>query len=257
MKEYLETAFTAAHKAGKIIKDNFRKQKEISYKGKINLVTNIDKKAEETILKIIKKAFPNHNILAEESRHSYNPKEEFCWIIDPLDGTTNYVHQFPFVSVSIALQRNGESVLGVVYNPILEELFYSEIKKGSFKNGNQIYVSKTFEIGKAFLVTGFPYNMESENRNNIANFSKMIKRCRGIRRLGSAAIDLCYVAAGIYDGFWELGLMPWDTAAGILIVEQAGGKITKFDGSAYSVFDKEIVATNGYVHNDLLNILRN
>ena len=257
MDKFFEVANIASRQAGKIIKDYFHKPKEVSYKGRIDLVTNIDKKAEDTIIKIIKKSYPNHNILTEESEHLQNPNQEFCWVIDPLDGTTNYVHQFPFVSVSIALQKNQETILGIVYNPILEEFFYSEKGKGSFRNGNHISVSKTSDIGNAFLATGFPYNIKDEKRNNISHFTKLIRRCRGIRRAGSAAIDLCYVAAGIFDGFWELELMPWDTAAGILIVEQAGGTVTNFNGSKFSIFDKEIVATNDRIHNELLNILNN
>ena len=257
MEKYLEIAMTAAKKAGKIIKKNFHKKKDVSYKGKINLVTDIDKKAEEAIIQIIKKSYPDHNILTEESEHSYNPDQEFCWVIDPLDGTTNYIHEFPFVSVSIALQKNQESILGIVYNPIFEELFYSEIGKGSFRNGIKISVSKTSDMDKAFLATGFPYDMYNEKRNNIRNLTKVIRGCRGIRRAGSAAIDLCYVASGIFDGFWELELMPWDTAAGLLIVEQAGGIVTKLNGTKFSIFDKDIVSTNGHIHNKLLNILNN
>ena len=255
MDKFFEIASIAARQAGKIIKDYFHKPKVISYKGRIDLVTNVDKKAEDIIIKIIKKSYPNHNILTEESEHSYNPNQEFCWVIDPLDGTTNYVHKFPFVSVSIALQKNQESILGIVYNPILEEFFYSEIGKGSFRNGNRISVSKTSIISNAFLSTGFPYKINDEKRNNISNFAKIIRRCRGIRRAGSAAIDLCYVATGIFDGFWELELSPWDTAAGILIIKQAGGTITNFDGSKFSIFNKEIIATNGHIHKELLNIL--
>jgi len=257
MNKFLEIAITAAKEAGKIIKENFHKQKKIFYKGKIDLVTNIDKKAEDIIIRIIKNSYPNHNILTEESKHSQDPHQEFCWVIDPLDGTTNYVHELPPVSVSIALQKNRESIIGVVYNPINNELFYSEIGKGSFRNKQKISVSKNNNISKALLVTGFPYNMEDAQRNNIHNFTKVIKICQGIRRLGSAAIDLCYVAAGIFDGFWELELMPWDTAAGILIVKEAGGRISKINNEKFSIFDKEIVATNGFIHNELLNILGN
>lgn len=257
MKEFKETALRAAHEAGAIIRENFYKPKEISYKGRIDLVTNIDKKAEDVIINIIKTSYSSHNILTEERQLAQDPKQKFRWIIDPLDGTTNYVHGFPFVAVSIALHYNGVPQLGVVYNPILEELFYAEKGSGSLKNDSPIAVSSNMNIEKAFLVTGFPYNMEDDARNNIENFVNVIRRCRGIRRVGSAAIDLCYVACGIFDGFWELELSPWDTAAGELIVKQAGGVVTKIDSSPFSIFDKEIVATNGQIHETLLKILQN
>jgi myo-inositol-1(or 4)-monophosphatase len=256
MQEFKEIALKAAYGAGAIIRENFYKPKEISYKGRIDLVTNIDKKAEDMIIKIIKKSYPTHNILTEERQLSQDPNQEFRWIIDPLDGTTNYVHGFPFVAVSIALHRNGVPQLGIVYNPILEELFYAEKGSKSLKNGSPIAVSSNRDIERAFLATGFPYNMEDDKRNNLVNFINVIRRCRGIRRAGSAAIDLCYVASGIFDGFWELGLSPWDTAAGEFIVRQAGGMVTKIDGSPFSIFDKEIVATNGEIHEILLNLLQ-
>lgn len=257
MQEFKEIALEAAHEAGAIIRENFYKPKKISYKGKINLVTDIDKKAEDIIIKIIKKSYPTHNILTEERKLAQDPEQRFRWIVDPLDGTTNYVHGFPFVAVSIALHYNGVPQLGVVYNPILEELFYAEKGQASLKNGSPIAVSSNKDIERAFLATGFPYKMEDEERNNIENFVNVIRRCRGIRRAGSAAIDLCYVACGIFDAFWELGLSPWDTAAGEFIVRQAGGIVTKIDGSTFSVFDKEIVAASGGIHEILLKILQN
>ncbi|MEA2104925.1 MAG: inositol monophosphatase family protein [Candidatus Cloacimonadota bacterium] len=255
MTEYLITALKAAKSAGKVIEENFHKKKKISYKGRIDLVTNIDKKAEEIIIEIIGKKYPKHNILTEETEHKQNSEMEYRWVIDPLDGTTNYVHGFPFVCTSIALQKNDETICGVVYNPILGELFYSEKGAGSFCNNKQISVSDHKELDKSILATGFPYNIENEERNNLDHFNKIIKKCRGIRRPGAAALDLCYVAAGIFDGYWEMELFPWDTAAGILIVEEAGGKVTKFDDSEFSIFDKEILATNGLVHKELVGIL--
>ena len=254
MQKFFDIAQQAAKAAGKIIKDNFHKNKNISYKGRIDLVTDIDKKAEDNIIKILNKHFPKHNILTEETDFDIDDRTEYCWVIDPLDGTTNYVHEFPFVNVSIALQKNKKSIVGVVFNPILDEFFCAIKGRGSYKDEQKLSVSKTTELKKSMLATGFPYEMNSE-RNNLHNFNRVIKKCRGVRRPGAAAIDLCYVAAGTFDGFWEMELHPWDTAAGILIVEEAGGKVSKFDGSEFSIFDKEILVTNGQIHGDLIEIL--
>ncbi|MBS3741674.1 MAG: inositol monophosphatase [Candidatus Cloacimonetes bacterium] len=254
MQKYFDIAQKAAKAAGKIIKNNFHKKKNVSYKGRIDLVTDIDKRAEDAIIQILKNNFPDHNILTEESDFARDDRSEYCWVIDPLDGTTNYVHEFPFVNVSVALQKSKESIVGVVFNPILDEFFYAIKGRGSYKNEQRLVVSQSTELKKSVLATGFPYEMKGE-RNNLDNFNKIIKECRGVRRPGAAALDLCYVAAGIFDGFWEMELHPWDTAAGILIVEEAGGKIAKFDGAEFSIFDKEIVATNGKIHEKLINIL--
>ena len=256
MKEYLDIALEAGAKAGEIIRENFHKKKRIDYKGRINLVTNVDREAERIVIETIKNYYPKHNILTEETEYAQNPDQEYCWVIDPLDGTTNYVHGFPFVCVSIALQRNGKSIVGVVYNPILHELFFAEKGRCCVRNDEEIHVSDNSDFSKSLLATGFPYDMLNDKRNNIQNFAKVIKSCRGIRRPGSAAIDICYVACGIFDGYWELELYPWDTSAGIVILEEAGGKVSKFDGSEFSIFDKEIVATNGQIHEEFLRILR-
>ncbi len=255
MSEFLDIAINSAKSAGKIIRDNFHKKKNVSYKGRIDLVTDIDKKAEETIVRILNEHFPSHNILTEETDYKIDENQKYCWIIDPLDGTTNYIHQFPFVAVSVALQKNGKSIVGVVYNPILEEIFYSENGNGSLLNGRQLKVSENNSLVKSILATGFPYDIKDDETNNLKNFERIIKKCRGIRRPGAAALDLCYVAAGIFDGYWETQLWPWDTAAGILMVEEAGGKVTKFDDSKFSIFDKEILATNGDIHGNLVGIL--
>lgn len=255
MKEFLDIALEASAKAGEIIRENFHKKKLIDYKGRINLVTNVDIEAEKVVIEIIRNYYPKHNILTEETEHKQNPDQEYCWVIDPLDGTTNYVHGFPFVCVSIALQKNGKSVVGVVYNPILNELFFAEKGKRCVRNDEEIHVSDNPDFSKSLLATGFPYDMLNDARNNIQYFSKLIKQCRGIRRPGAAALDICYVACGIFDGYWELELYPWDTAAGIVILEQAGGQVSKFDGSEFSIFDKEIVATNGKIHEEMLEIL--
>ncbi len=256
MKDYLDIALEACTKAGDIIRENFHKKKLIDYKGRINLVTNVDREAEKVVVETIRNYYPKHNILTEETEHAQNPGQEYCWVIDPLDGTTNYVHGFPFVCVSIALQKNNESIVGVVYNPILHELFFAEKGRCCVRNDEEVHVSDNSDFPKALLATGFPYDMLNDERNNIKNLSKVIKKCRGIRRPGAAAIDICYVACGIFDGYWELELYPWDTAAGIAILEEAGGKVSKFDGSEFSIFDKEIAASNGHIHEEFLRILK-
>jgi myo-inositol-1(or 4)-monophosphatase len=227
---------------------------EISHKGRDNIVTDVDKKAEAMIIKDILAAFPGHSILSEESepRSGLAP---YTWIIDPLDGTTNFAHAFPFFCVSIALEKSGRIVLGVVYDPIREELFFAEKGRGAYLNGKKIHVSKVKKLIDSFLATGFSYGIKRKDRN-ISYFRKLLTRTQAIRRAGSAALDLCYVACGRFDGFWEMDLHPWDSAAGMLIVEEAGGKVTRFDSSPYSPYDKNILATNGHIHNKMSSFLK-
>jgi myo-inositol-1(or 4)-monophosphatase len=227
---------------------------EISHKGRDNIVTDVDKKAEAMIIKDILAAFPGHSILSEESepRSGLAP---YTWIIDPLDGTTNFAHAFPFFCVSIALEKSGRVVLGVVYDPIREELFFAEKGRGAYLNGKKIHVSKVKKLIDSFLATGFSYGIKRKDRN-ISYFRELLTRTQAIRRAGSAALDLCYVACGRFDGFWEMDLHPWDSAAGMLIVEEAGGKVTRFDRSPYSPYDKNILATNGHIHNKMSSFLK-
>lgn len=258
-KDFRKLALSAAREAGAYIKRSTGKIKKIHYKGEINVVTDVDRKAESIIVGRIKRKFPSHSIIAEESsygrEHVSREKKEFRWIIDPLDGTTNFLHGFPVFCVSIAFECRNRIVLGVVYDPTRDELFLAEKGKGAFLNKKRICVSETGSIKKSLVVTGFAYNVKRARNNNINNFAKFIKAAQAVRRVGSAAIDLCYVACGRFDAFWELYLHPWDTAAGMLIVKEAGGKITKFDGSKYGISDKEVLASNPKIHSKMVAIL--
>ncbi len=254
VKEYYIFAIEIAEKAGEILLDLYPKIHEIRYKGSINLVTEADVKSENLLKQAIKEKYPAHTILAEESGLEDRDKT-FKWIIDPLDGTTNFAHGFPWFCVSVALEVNKEICLGVVHNPISKETFSVLKQNGAFLNGMPIRVSKAKQIEKALLATGFPYNIHEQPEPVVSRFNKMLKVARGIRRAGSAALDLCYVACGRFDGFWEERLYPWDTAAGLLLVKEAGGIVTDFKGNPYSIYGKEILATNGFLHKTMLEIL--
>lgn len=254
--QFKKTAIDAAKKAGLILKKNIGKAHSIEFKGAIDIVTEMDKKAEDLIIKTIKKEFPEHGILTEESSEQ-KTGSEYRWIIDPLDGTTNYSHGFPVFCVSIALERNGEIMLGVVYNPMLKELFTAEKGKGAYLNNKKIKVSNIKELTKSLLATGFPYDVRTSKRNNIANFANFAVKAQAIRRAGSAALDMCYVACGRFDGFWELKLKPWDTAAAMLIIKEAGGMVTDFNGGSFSFSSSETLASNGLIHADMISVLQN
>jgi len=244
----------AARKAGRLLKENINKSDEIYYKGAVDLVTPFDTKAQRTIFDHLSSFFPDHDYLAEEGL-SQNKGAEMRWIIDPLDGTTNYAHHYPVFTISIALERKSEIVLGLVYDPMREEMFSALKGKGAFLNGKKISVSDIDELDKSLLATGFPYDVRISHKNNILHFNNFIIRAQGIRRCGSAAMDLCYVACGRYDGFWELKLKPWDTAAGVLIVREAGGQVSDFRGGEFSISGSEILATNGSIHQQMADIL--
>ena len=256
MNTYKKHAIEIAVKAGKFIRSHLGKIKILGYKGEINLVTDIDKKSEDLIIKYLKKPFPRHEFLAEE-RGGSRAACDYRWVIDPLDGTTNFTHGFPFFCVSIALEKGGSSILGVIYDPMREELFYAEKGKGAFLNKKRIQVSRTPKLKDSLLATGFAYNFKRARKSNIENFINFSLNSRAIRRAGSAALDLSYVACGRFDGFWELDLYPWDTAAGSLIVKEAGGKISKFLGKTYSHYDKELLASNGRIHSEMIKVLKN
>jgi len=255
MDEFLKTAKSAAIRAGDYALSRKGRIGRISYKGAINLVTDVDKKNEELIVGMIKKKYPSHGILSEEA-YSKNTQAEFKWIIDPIDGTTNYSRGLPIYCVSIALEIDGQAAVGVVYDPERRELFTAVYKKGSYLNGKKIHVSKTSKIRQGFFVTGFAYNIHEDLNDNIENFKSFLKKCLAVRRLGSAALDLASVACGRFDGFWEMNLNPWDAAAGALIVKEAGGKVTKFDGSEFVCYDKELLSSNTAIHGEMIKILK-
>jgi myo-inositol-1(or 4)-monophosphatase len=251
---FRKIAVEAALESGMFIKKSVGKALKVSYKGRDNIVTDVDKKCESIIIKKVLTAFPGHSVLSEECGRINGPSP-YKWIIDPLDGTTNFAHAFPFFCVSIGLERSGCAILGVVYDPVRDELFVAEEGQGASLNGKKISVSGTGRLSNSFLATGFSYGFRKKDRN-IRNFRNFLTRSLAIRRAGSAALDLCYVACGRFDGFWEMDLHPWDSAAGALIVREAGGRVTKFDGSPYSHYDKDVLATNSSIHRSMLNILR-
>lgn len=253
MRSYKKIAIDAALKSGRFIKKSVGKIGRISYKGRDNIVTDIDKKAEGIIIGMIASAFPQHSILSEESRPTRG-SSKYKWIIDPLDGTTNFAHSFPFFCVSIALEVDAQVSIGVVYDPMRKELFFAERGKGAYLNGKKVYVSSTKKLVDSFLATGFSYGRSKKDKN-VRNFREFLIRSLAIRRAGSAALDLSYVACGRFDGFWEMDLHPWDSAAGMLIVREAGGVVSRFDGSTYVPYNSDILASNGIVHKEMASLL--
>lgn len=248
-----ETLLEALRAAGDIIYKALCDEKIIEFKGEIDIVTPTDKAAEKAVTDIIKKKFPDHAILAEESRpEGHSP---YRWIIDPLDGTTNFAHGLPHAAVSIALTEKGTAILGGVLDPFRKELFFAEKGKGAFVNKARITVSKTKALDHAMLATGFPYDRREHADKYLALYKAFMVKTQGIRRLGSASLDLCYVACGRYDGFWELKLHPWDTAAGALIAEEAGGTVTNFRNEKFDIFGTQTLASNGLVHGEMLKVL--
>lgn len=254
MKQERTVAFRAALEAGALIKERMGQIASIDYKSAFNLVTDVDKASETLILEIILGVFPEDSILAEESGAS-KTKSARRWLIDPLDGTTNYAHSYPFFCVSIGLEEDGEMVLGVVYDPIRDELFYALKGEGAFLNDEKIKVSTIDSVAASLLVTGFPPDSRGTDINNMVEFTTLTNLSHGVRRDGSAALDLCYVATGRTEGFWEKRLSAWDVGAGSLIVEEAGGRVTDLEGNKLDVDKGFILATNGLVHDQVLKVL--
>ncbi len=248
------TAVNAAKKAGLMLKGRLGSAGVVEYKGALNLVTEMDRKAEDVIISEIRKAFPTHAILTEESGE-HAGEGRYRWIIDPLDGTTNYAHGLPFFCVSIGFEESGAVTEGVVYNPMLDELFHARKGKGAYLNGRRIRVSGTGDLNSSLLATGFPYDIRSSEDNNLDHFRDFALRAQAIRRAGSAALDLCYAACGRFDGFWEMKLKPWDTAAGCLMVEEAGGVVSDFSGAPFAMDKPECLASNALIHRQMLDVL--
>ncbi len=251
------TAIKAAKAAGKIIQDYYLKNVDaISKKKTYDLVTKADIDAENRIISIIKDKFPEHSILTEESGEERN-RSDYFWIIDPLDGTNNFYHKFPMFCVSIALYKKGKPLIGVVFDPIKKELFCAEKNRGAFLNDKQIKVSNTNSLNKSLLALGFYYERGSLMRKSLGQMKKFFyENVHGIRRTGSAALDLCYTACGRFDGYWELKLNPWDYAAGSLILTEAGGKITDTQGKRYNLIMGNVVASNGRIHKKMIQIIK-
>jgi myo-inositol-1(or 4)-monophosphatase len=254
-QEPLNAAEEASRMAGDLLSRNIDSSRKISYKGAVDLVTDFDKRSQDVILSHLSSRFPAHDFLAEEDL-SEQRGSEYRWIIDPIDGTTNYAHKLPIFCVSIALEWKSEIVCGVIYDPMRKEMFSAMEGRGSLLNGQSIRISTTADLDKSLLATGFPYDVRDSEVNNIDHFANFATRVQAIRRCGSAALDLCYVACGRFDGFWELKLNPWDVAAGILIVEESGGRVTGFKGEKTNHFGKDLLASNGMIHRQMIQVLK-
>jgi myo-inositol-1(or 4)-monophosphatase len=240
-----------AREAGCMVMDYFRQHVKIEYKGDVDLVTVADRKSEALILERIRQQFPTHDVMGEEGAR-IETGSEYKWYVDPLDGTTNFAHGYPVFCVSLAVERRGKRIAGVIYDPTRDEMFSAELGSGARLNDQAIHVSTTANLGECLVGTGFPSHKRNKNPN-IYFYHQITLRTHGVRRAGSAALDLCNVASGRFDGFWEFNLNPWDTAAGVLIVEEAGGKVTDFSGGEFRIASRETLASNGLVHDALLH----
>ena len=250
-----QTANSGIEKATQIVMEAYNLPKITEYKGKNNLVTKTDRQSEEIIISVIQNVFPQHGIIAEESKR-INTESEYQWIIDPLDGTTNFVHGYPSFGISIGILHNNEIVCGIIKELPVNKT-YSAIKgEGAFCDGKPIRVSDVGSLGQSLLVTGFGYEHGEEWSANMELLKQFTDITHGVRRLGAAAVDLCHVACGKVDGYWEFDIKPWDTAAGAIIVKEAGGTITKMDGSNYLINNPQILATNGKIYSELLKITK-
>ena len=254
MRDYLAVAVEAAKLGGDILRECYRRVKTVEFKGETDLVTDVDRRSEKEIVDLLTSRFPHHSILAEEGT-SREISSEFKWVIDPLDGTTNYAHGYPVFCTSIALEQNQDIVAAAVYQPMTDELFVAERGGGAFRNGRRIEVSRVAELKRALLATGFPPQVRQSPEQALRHFSTFVRRAQSIRRDGSAALNLCYVALGLFDGFWETHLKPWDTAAGLLVAREAGGVVSRFSGRDYSIYQPQTLASNSLIHEEMQQIL--
>jgi myo-inositol-1(or 4)-monophosphatase len=249
--DVLSLATQIAREAGALLMEHFRERVTIEYKGEADLVTVADRKSEALIRERLREYLPSHDILGEEGGLR-DTGSDYRWYVDPLDGTTNFAHGFPVFCVSMGLEFKGRRIAGVIYDPTRDELFAAEQGSGAYLNDQRIHVSKTTHLAECLVATGFPSHKRHKNPN-IFFYHQITLQTHGVRRAGSAALDLCYVACGRFDGFWEFNLNPWDTAAGVLIVEEAGGRITDFHGGSFDLNGRETLGSNGLVHQALLN----
>jgi myo-inositol-1(or 4)-monophosphatase len=247
-------ALRAVKEAGTILREGREQVWTIEYKGAKNLVTDIDRRSEQAIASLVGRELPGHSLVSEEGAR-LEGDSGYRWYVDPLDGTTNYAHGYPCFSVSIGVEKDGELVYGVVYDPTLDELFTAERGAGAFLNGKRLRVSTISSLADSLLATGFPSDVATADENNLDHFANLIKLAQAVRRPGSAALDLSYVAAGRFDGFWELRLNPWDVAAGALLVMEAGGTVTDLEGRPLRLSGPRIVASNGLIHGEMLRVL--
>lgn len=256
MEKFVNAALTAAHRAGELLRANWMRAKRIEVKSDpADIVTNVDREVEAMITNFLRSTFPDHGIVAEESPAAQG-KSPYCWYIDPIDGTTNFAHTYPHFSVSIALVRGASVVVGVVYDPLRDEMFCAQRGKGATLNAAPIRVSSVSSLDRSLMLTGFPYDQRRRSEFYLLFYRAFMLRTQGVRRSGSASLDLCYVAAGRADGFWEWRLHPWDTAAGALMVEEAGGKMSDFSGDPFDLFGEQTLASNGLVHQEAIAVLQ-
>lgn len=255
MPDYLTIAEHAAREAGALLREGYTQSKRIDFKGAVDLVTEYDHRAEALILGRLRGAFPEHAFRAEETGRSGN-STEFEWLVDPLDGTTNFAHGFPIFAVSIALLVRGQLTVGVVYDPPRDELFLAEAGQGATLNGARLHVSAEARLDRALLATGFPYDVRTNPDNNLAQFRQFQLRAQAVRRPGAAALDGAYVAAGRLDGYWELATKPWDVAAGALLVREAGGRVTTANGAEVIDHQPTVLMSNSRLHTAMLQVLR-
>ncbi len=253
-EDRLTIATDLARQAGALLREGYDQVTEVNYKGEIDLITEFDLRSEQLLVKGIQQAFPNDAIMAEEK--GLVGEGEHCWFIDPLDGTTNFAHGIPIFVISLAFAQGSQPLLGVIYDPMRDELFHATIDGGAWLNDRRLHVSAATTLNESLLSTGFPYDMRTNPDNNLDHFARLILQSRGVRRLGAAALDLAYVASGRFDGYWEMRLWPWDWGAGLLMVKEAGGLVTRIDGGE-EVFAEptSILATNGHIHDEMIAVL--
>src|SRR5215469_106278 len=253
MKQFLDVALEAAREAGSILRAEYDRPKQVSYKGEVDLVTESDKRSEAIIVSKIRNHFPQHDIVAEEGSRGADGGAKYCWHVDPLDGPTNFAHSYPCFAVSIGLLEDGDPIVAVVLNPLTQELFSAMRGEGAYLGHKRIRVSQVEKLAQSLVSTGFPTQQRASNRN-IYYYREFTMRSHGVRRDGSAALDLCSVACGRFDGFWEFGLNSWDSAAGMLIVTEAGGMVTDLEGRPYHPGDRSILATNGLIQAEMQRV---
>ncbi len=250
----LDFAIDLAYRAGALARSGLEREHAVEEKGRADLVTETDRAIEELLVGSIRSRYPDHRIVAEEGSNNTG-SSAYTWVIDPLDGTTNYAHGVPLFCVSLGVLQGEAPLFGVVYDPLRGELFTAYRERGAYCNGRRLQVSQTPSLDAALLTTGFPYDRFTQPDNNIAEFSRMVLHIQGVRRTGSAALDLCYVAAGRTDGHWELGLHPWDTAAGALLVAEAGGRLSDWQNRDWTLWNPRLVASNGLIHAQIVKVL--
>ncbi len=255
MSDILPIAEAIARRAGAVVREGFGHVRQVRQKGVIDLVTEFDQRSEEVIVSALQKEFPEHAILAEETG-LHQRTSEYQWVVDPIDGTTNFAHAFPLFAISLGLLRGKVPVAGVIYDPLHDELFAAALGQGATLNGRPIHVSSQARLEHALLATGFAYDIRTNPRNNLAQFAQFQLRTQGVRRLGSAALDCAWTALGRLDGYWEFGIKPWDIAAGGLLVREAGGRATSTAGDEEFISTGTIVVSNGLLHEQILRVLR-